>query len=143
MTGFRDLIFDAALKDAMIERIPERGLPRPMFDGRPVPFAVRRDDDGNPMWAGIDSKLTMLCTLSNTCHMCGEYVADADAWAVYDLMGRAVDGWIMHQRCTKLSVSHCPFLSDVRNHDMYIATASDIAPKLRAADERKCAEGAT
>lgn len=130
-------IVDEALADGIIDAIPPRGLPRPLDDGLPIPFAVSQSWQG-VLWAQINTKLTMLATLAQMCHVCGDPLDDDDAWAFLDAMGRAVDGWAMHERCAKLAKAHCPFLRDgAESSEVFAAPAADVAMKMRAFQLRK------
>lgn len=125
-------LLEAAHADGMIEHLPPRGLPRELTaEGWPIPFAVKQTWMG-VAWAEVDSKLSMLCTLDGRCHMCGDPVAEAEAFAFVDAMGRAVDGWIMHRRCVRLARAHCPFLQRAHGRDVFTQPAEQLATQLRA-----------
>lgn len=137
---FRDVdLLTAAVADGMIAMVPPRGLPRDLADQLPVPFAMRRNEMGDVAWASIDTKLTTLCTMGRYCHVCGEAITDEEAWSFLEGMGRVVDGWVMHERCAKLSKAHCPFLrAAVDEGDVHMApTPGDVVAGLRAETMRK------
>jgi hypothetical protein len=124
-------MLDAAIDDGVLENVPPRGLPRELDEsGLPIPFAVKQTWMG-VAWANIDTKLTMLCTLDSRCHICGEGVADDEAWAFHDMMERAVDGWVMHKRCAMLAKAHCPYLRRALGQDVFVH-ATPHAEGLRA-----------
>ena len=132
---------DEAIAAGVVTDVPERGLPREVADGLPVPFAVRRSDQGDVAWASIDSKLTLLCTLDQRCHVCGDELADDEAWAFHDFMGRVVDGWVMHQRCARMARAHCPHLRAELGDTLFVHQADPgIAAALRDEQLRKLGE---
>lgn len=127
-----DDVLMAAVADGVLTDLPAIGLPRPLSrSGRPIPFAVKRDGD-RVLWANVDSRLTLLCTLAGRCHVCGNVLPDDQAWAVTNGPGRVVDGWVMHRRCVRLSGAHCPHIARVADVELWCGpVAEDVVRRLR------------
>jgi hypothetical protein len=92
-----------------------RGLPRPVYEGKPVPFTtpVR---DGAPAFGRFSLRLITEVELNGLCEVCGLPLTDPVYFFRYSASGGChVAGDILptglHFRCARLSLAHCPHLT--------------------------------
>jgi len=98
----------------------ETGLPRPIYDNKPVPWTSmgERDPFGQPIpnFSAIDSNRQENAWINDLCVLCGEALTDPVS-AIYNVdennihtNNAVVDGG-MHPRCAKMTIAHCPHIA--------------------------------
>lgn len=89
-----------------------RGLPRPILDGMPAPYSGSDTKHGVP-----DNKRLVECINKDVCTVCGEsFPEDEDrrfTAAHVDKPTILLDfGHLMHERCAKIALAHCPHMRE-------------------------------
>ncbi|OXM56428.1 hypothetical protein CFP71_13450 [Amycolatopsis thailandensis] len=88
---------------------PGRGLPRPVLEGRPVPWLAPVIGD-RVAWTALNDQRVLEAQRSWLCQVCGEPLTNADAWVAVSA-GDVAAGGAMHRRCLALARKVCPVLS--------------------------------
>jgi hypothetical protein len=106
-----------------------RGLPRPVYDGKPVPWTtpVR---EGLPAFGRFSLRLVAEAELNGLCDVCGLPLSDPVYFFRYSASGdhhfaadekRPEPGAILpaglHLPCARLSLAHCPHLTPAAGPD--------------------------
>ncbi len=89
-------------------RLSPAGWPRPILDGRPVPYAVPVTA-GHPWWRLTHGARLLLCQNDWRCQVCGLSLEPA-AWVLVDSRGAVQTDAAMHSRCLRLATATCPHL---------------------------------
>lgn len=118
----------------------QRGLPRPILQGLPAPYSGEDKRHGLP-----DFDRLRECVVEDVCAVCGELVDDDIFYVAAYAENTALlmdQGVILHERCARLSLAHCPHMrhgfsmvfwvrrSEVRNGPE--RSYRDITPEARA-----------
>lgn len=92
------------------------GLPRPLFEGQPVPYTASVDVEDDlymgfkPNLKHFDDTRMKWCWDAEACLVCGDGFDDEAAAAWDTESGTIVDGGLMHDRCGRIAMAHCPHL---------------------------------
>lgn len=126
------------------------GMPRPLYDGKPVPFTARVDmqvsEEGvftpYPDFADVNWDRMNQCFLELRCLVCGDEIPDQAALIVASLDGKPID-WTGYEpgddldvevreggafclRCAKLAMAHCPQLRNSASSTVMIGPKRDL-----------------
>lgn len=93
---------------------PRRGLPRPVLEGRPVPWLAPVIGD-RVAWTALNEQRGLEAQRSWLCQVCGEPLRDGDAWVAVSA-GDVAEGGAMHHRCLALARKACPVLGTDRSY---------------------------
>lgn len=92
----------------MDEPVSGPGWPRPVLDGRPVPF-LTPVTAGHPWWTLTHGPRLLKCQNDWCCQVCGERL-NPQAWVLVDAFGAMDSDAALHERCLRLAVAACPHL---------------------------------
>jgi hypothetical protein len=96
-------------EDRGIDRaVSAAGWPRPVLEGRPVPYVVPVTA-GRPWWGLTHGDRLLRCQNSWACQVCGAALP-ARAWVLVDTRGAVSTDSAMHGRCLRLATASCPHL---------------------------------
>lgn len=96
-------------EDRGIDRaVSVAGWPRPVREGRPVPYVVPVTA-GRPWWGLTHGDRLLRCQNSWLCQVCGVPLPTR-AWVLVDTRGAVVTDSAMHERCLRLATASCPHL---------------------------------
>lgn len=97
------------------------GMPRPMFDNKPVPWSSDSKSPFEPAFEVIDSWRQEQAYKDNLCVLCGEALTDP-VYAYVKSDGTVVDGGL-HQKCAAITHAHCPHIkAELANHSDELVT---------------------
>lgn len=89
-----------------------RGLPRPILDGLPAPYSGDDSRHGYP-----DDERMAECYDRDVCAVCGNRFTDSRRYVAQEAREAEIgatslvdDGLLMHERCAKLALAHCPHM---------------------------------
>lgn len=88
--------------------VSDLGWPRPVLDGRPVPYVVPVTA-GHPWWRLTHGERLLRCQNGWCCQVCGLGLELA-GWVVIDVHGAVGTDAAMHERCLRLATAACPHL---------------------------------
>lgn len=88
------------------------GLPRPILDGLPAPYSGSDTEHGIP-----DDKRNVECINTDICTVCGDSFDENDdkryTASHVDKPEILLDfGHIMHEKCAKIALAHCPHMRE-------------------------------
>lgn len=93
-----------------------RGLPRPLYDGWPVPFNTPATPAGHgglvPAFNRHDDRRQCDVIERDLCMVCGEALGQEVIVVIAADDGLVVDDAAMHPACARLSFAWCPYLRD-------------------------------
>ncbi|WP_139190923.1 hypothetical protein [Actinokineospora iranica] len=105
-----------------------RGLPRPVLDGRPVPWLAPIIGD-QVAWAAFNAARHREAQQSWLCQICGESLATAStAWLAVSA-GEVAAGGGMHRECMALARRECPVLREDHSFVFMEIRCEDLADK--------------
>lgn len=96
--------------------LTEKGWPRPIVSGHPVPWAVDTDNFGK-----LDDERHQDTIFDRLCQVCGNghrkhasvwlFVVDAEhREETHEVWAQAMDEGLLHERCARLAYDNCPEL---------------------------------
>lgn len=86
----------------------DAGWPRPVMDGRPVPYVIPVTA-GHPWWRLIHTPRLLQCQNDWRCQVCG-LTLEPEGWVLVDVHGAVQTDAAMHERCVRLATAACPHL---------------------------------
>jgi hypothetical protein len=109
-------------------RMP-RGLPRPCFDGYPVPFIAHVPLlSGRPNFREVNAERRAECQTEWLCQVCGLPLESSAYVVVRGSSGaelEILDGAALHRGCVELARNSCPFLRRVADTLPVISVRQD------------------
>lgn len=115
-------------------------MPRPLYQGQPIPYtaAVGIEDDVymgfKPDLKHIDETRMQWCVDMDACLLCGEHVGDIGA-VVWDARaGVVAEDGVMHDRCGRIALAHCPHLRDNPYYQLIFGVVAELVEYLKERD---------
>lgn len=95
--------------DPTIEQV-SAGLPRPRWDGRPVPYVTPLGPDG-PQWQELITDRVAACQEGWLCQVCGKPLPQ-EAIVIVNRTGRVLTDSALHSgACLTMAFRFCPYLA--------------------------------